>query len=144
MESVYNPQAPYYYLEVTQAQMDTVLSNSEANHPILQMFGYPNFDDIPQEVKDSHDLTDSIQLKHIVMTKKELAEYNEETELWEPSGNWGISVQITPYSNFIAPSSAVNHRLTAEQFDLVLQYFGVTELLTKEEYLALPIKIETI
>lgn len=125
-ESIYNPQAPYYYLEVTNEEMETVLLNNEIIHPILQMLGYPEFSEIPQHIKDQRGITDSIRFKHVAMAKKELL-----------NGNWGTSIQITPYINFLHPSTAVNHRLTSEQFDLALQYFGVAEFLTKDEYLVL-------
>lgn len=126
MESIYNPQAPYYYLEVSQSQMDTVLSNSEFNHPILEQFGYPDFNEISKDVKKIRGITDSIQLKHVLMAQKELE-----------NGNWGISVQITPYKYWHKPSTAVQSRLTSDQFSLVLQYFEVVEVLTREEYLLL-------
>jgi hypothetical protein len=118
-----------YFLEVTNIQMETILSNSETNHPILEQLGFPTFDNIPQNIKDMKSIIDSIKLKHVLMHKAELE-----------NGNWGVAIQITPYDYWIKPSSAVHNRLTKEFFDAALQYYEVTEFLTKEEYLNLNFK----
>lgn len=110
MTSEYNINAPYYFLKVS-----TEFINSELLDDIKKEFGYP--------------INEVFILKNVLVCYKELL--NE---------NWGISIQIAPYKNYIQGSTAADKRLTKDYFELAKQYYKVSEFLTLNEYQELPIK----